>query len=391
VARRPKAPVPDAEPDASSTAPDPTASDAAADSSGPPKQLVDWGVAVTTAQRIVRPGPQISKDEARAVGRELRRLVPIAERHVAEYTGLLPPDEHIPVAVVDRLGWVKANVDGFQVALEPLMSKLIARRGEPSALVRSVGSKVSGAQVGLLMAFLASRVLGQFELFLPPGESAMGRLTLVAPNIVETERRLDVDPHDFRLWVTLHECTHRTQFTAVPWLRGYFIEQLHSFLDLAELDPMQVLARLRSAAGAIGDAVRRREAAPSLIEVLQTPEQRVILARLQALMSLLEGHGDFVMDGVGPAVVPSAEEIRRRFDERRTGGSAVDRVMRKLLGLDLKMRQYAEGAAFVRAVVEDVGMASFNQVWTSPGTLPTAAEIADPAQWVRRVVRAIPA
>jgi coenzyme F420 biosynthesis associated uncharacterized protein len=350
---------------------------------------IDWDVAVSTAKRLVRPGPQIPAAEAKAVVAELRGLVPDAERHVAEFTGLTLPDLDIPVAVVDRIGWVKANVDGFRVALEPLVDKLNAKRKTPAAggVVHAVGSRVTGVQVGTIMAYLAARVLGQFELFLPPGEGDNGRLTLVAPNIVETERRLGVDPHDFRMWVTLHEVTHRTQFTAVPWLRPYFTGQVRAFIEASDLDPAELFNRLREAAGAVRDAVTGN-GETSLVEALQTPEQREIVARLQALMSLLEGHGDYVMDGVGPAVVPTATLIRQRFDERRKGSGPVDRVIRRLMGLDLKMRQYEEGERFVRHVVDAVGMAGFNQVWERAENLPTPAEISDPALWTARVAPA---
>ena len=357
------------------------------------RETIDWDVAVSTARGLIRPGPRITPDEAYAVVAELRSMVPDAERHVAAFTGLTIPELDVPVAVVDRIGWVKANVDGFRVALEPLVEKMTEKRrarggsGEPAGLVHAVGSRVTGVQVGTLMAYLASRVLGQFELFLPPGEGDNGRLTLVAPNIVETERRLGVDPHDFRLWVTLHEVTHRTQFTAVPWLRPYFTSQVRAFIDASDLDPAQVLQRLRDAAGAVREAVVGGDGG-SLIDALQTPEQREIVGRLQALMSLLEGHGDYVMDGVGPAVVPTAETIRQRFEERRKGAGPVDRVIRRLFGLDMKMRQYAEGEKFVRHVVGAVGMAGFNAVWAGPENLPTQDEIADPAAWVRRVAPA---
>jgi coenzyme F420 biosynthesis associated uncharacterized protein len=347
--------------------------------------MVDWEVAVATARAVMAPGPAITREEAREVAEQLRGLVEPAERAVAGYTGMTVSEVRVPVAVVDRTGWVRANVEGFRVALEPLFAKLTeqGRRGPGSPLRPGgrgwgpgrVGSTVAGVQAGLLMAYLASRVLGQFELFLPPGEASAGRLTLVAPNIVETERRLGVDPADFRFWVTIHEVTHRTQFTAVPWLREWFTGQVRTYLDLVDLDPATLVERLR--------AVTK---GGSLIEAVQSPEQRVVLDRLQALMSLLEGHGDHVMDHVGPAVVPTAAEIRRRFDERRRGGGAVDRFVRRLLGLDLKLRQYEEGARFVSAVVEAEGMDRFNAVWTSPETLPSRAEIRDPAAWVRRVL-----
>jgi coenzyme F420 biosynthesis associated uncharacterized protein len=347
-----------------------------------PIDLVDWDLAVSTARTLVPAGPVTTPAEARALAQQLRELVPRAERVVAEHTGLPVPDIDVPVSVVDRVGWVEANVTGFQVALEPLLDKLVTR--QRNSVLAAVGSRVTGVQVGTLMSYLAARVLGQFELFLPPGGES-GRLTLVAPNILDAERRLGVVPDDFRFWVVIHEVTHRTQFTGVPWLRGYFLGQVREFIELADLDPAAVLDRLRAAAGAARDAAAGRPA-PSLVEVLQTPQQRDVLNRLQALMSLLEGHGDHVMDRVGPAAVPTAEEIRRRFDARRRGSSGVDRLVRRLLGLDLKMRQYAEGEKFVTAVVEAEGMARFNRVWDAPETLPTLEEITDPPRWVERVL-----
>lgn len=249
----------------------------------------------------------------------------------------------------------------------------------------------------MLLSFLASRVLGQYETFAPvsrelPGSTAGGgRLLLVAPNIVHVERELDVTPHDFRLWVCLHEETHRTQFTAVPWLRDHLEGEIQTFLGATEVDPMTVLERLREAAqsfaGARPDAERGDEGR-SLVEIVQTPEQREVLGRLTAVMSLLEGHADFVMDGVGPQVVPSVAEIREKFQQRRASGAGrLDAALRKVLGLDAKLRQYRDGERFVRAVVGQVGMDGFNRVWTSPNTLPTKAEIARPADWVARVHR----
>lgn len=347
--------------------------------------MIDWDVAVSTARQMMRPGPDVSWQDAHDVVDELRALVPIAEEHVSEFTGLRnPAPDGGAVTVVDRIGWVQANLEGFQILLEPLTAKLVERRGEPTGLTRAIGAKVAGAQVGGVLSYLASRVLGQYELFIPPGQGN-GRLTLVAPNIVATERTLGVDPHDFRLWVTLHEVTHRTQFTAVPWLRPYFTEQVRAFVEASDLDPAEIFARLRAAASAVKGVVANDDDSPSVMEAMQTPAQRAILDRLTGLMSLVEGHGDFVMDGVGPAVVPTAVLIRERFSQRRAGASRLDRMVRKLLGLDLKMKQYEEGARFVRHVVGEVGMAGFNQVWTSPETLPSVEEIRAPASWLDRV------
>ncbi|MGH3379846.1 MAG: zinc-dependent metalloprotease, partial [Actinoallomurus sp.] len=286
-------------------------------------------------------------------------------------------------------GWIKSNVDGFKVVLEPLVERMTARRSSMpgGTLVTAVGSRVTGVQVGALLAYLSGRVLGQYELFLPPdpsGAAPTGRLTLVAPNIVMVERTLSVDTHDFRLWVCLHEETHRAQFASVSWLRAYVQDQMTAFLLASDLDPGALLDRLRGVGEAVADVVRGGEG--NLIDAIQTPEQREILDRLTAVMTLAEGHGDYVMDAVGPEVVPSVADIRAKFQGRREGASQVDRVIRRLLGLEMKMKQYAEGSRFVTAVIGQVGMEGFNRVWTSPNTLPTHPEIKDPALWIGRVI-----
>jgi len=352
---------------------------------GPEKRsAVDYDLAVATARRLAPAPPQVSWAEAGEIVDELRSLAVQAEEHVRAVTGLVPPGDILEATVVDRPGWAAANVEGFQVVLEPLTDKLAAKA--PNALAAGVTAKVAGVQMGSLLAWLSSKVLGQYEAFRPEGES--GRLILVAPNIVETERRLSVDPHDFRLWVALHEVTHRTQFTAVPWMHDHVRSEISTLLEAASLDdPAQLIERLKVVATGLPRG-------GSMIELLQTPEQKVVLDRVTAFMSLLEGHAEHVMDGVGPAVVPTVKHIRTKFDERRKEhGGLIDKILRRALGLDLKALQYAEGKVFVDTCVREVGMTGFNRVWESPATLPTREEIRAPLDWVRRIhgPRAIPA
>ncbi|HYK67793.1 MAG TPA: zinc-dependent metalloprotease [Streptosporangiaceae bacterium] len=354
--------------------------------------MIDWQVATSTGVRWVRPGPQVSMAEARKVVAELRQLAAAVAEPVRALTGLPGSADDGKVAVVDRPGWIRANVDGFRVVLDPLVQRLSETSNvpQPGPLISAVGSRVTGMQAGLILAYLASRVLGQYELFLPPdpdapGEDApAGRLTLVAPNIVMVERELDVDPHDFRRWVCLHEETHRTQFTSVPWLRPYVQQQMSDFLLASDLDPASILDRLRAAADAVAGAVRGGDG-DSLIEAIQTPRQREILDRMTAVMTLVEGHGDYVMDAVGPEVVPSVAEIRAKFTARRGSAGRMEQAIRRILGIDLKMKQYEQGSRFVRTVVAEAGMPAFNKVWTSPDTLPTKDELANPRSWLERV------
>lgn len=400
------------------------------------RTVIDWDLAISTAQRLARPGPEVSREEARKTVADLRRFATVAEGHVRDYTGLTVTAASAPVIVVDRRGWVSANADSFREVLAPLTRKLQQKRtgadggSGADSLIAGLGSRVTGLEVGAVLAFLSGKVLGQFDPFwndgtpvngsalfggtagatgngsrsngatasttpgaeagatsnaVEPAAGVAGRLLLVAPNVVHVERELDVDPEDFRLWVCLHEETHRVQFTATPWLRGYLRDQIGTYLQQTQLDASALFAQLRESFDQVGRILRGDDEAGTLIDLVQTPEQKEILDRLTAVMSLLEGHADVVMDGVGPEVIPTVATIRERFQQRRRAGTFGDQLLKRLLGLDAKMRQYRDGARFVRHVVERVDMAGFNRVWESPETLPTRAEITDPDGWLRRV------
>ena len=180
----------------------------------------------------------------------------------------------------------------------------------------------------------------------------------------------------------MHEETHRVQFTAVPWLREHLIAR-------TQRSPSTSRRRRRSSASASSswpsNLPEVMSSGEGIGQLFATPEQKARIAELTAVMSLLEGHADVVMDDVGPSIIPSVDEIRRKFDARRSSAVGVDRLLRKLLGLEAKMRQYRDGAIFVRAVTDEVGRDGFNAVWTSPETLPKPTEILDPSAWVRRV------
>ncbi|GAA0510503.1 zinc-dependent metalloprotease [Saccharopolyspora thermophila] len=356
--------------------------------SGAEHRALDWNVAVATAVRLMKPGPDVPRAEAEQAVRSLRRFSVEAESHVRELTGL---GADLPIAegdVVDRPAWVRGAADGLaeltDAALEMADSALL-RRGD---ILGGISARGAGMQAGVVLAYLGGKVLGQFD---PYGESRVagqcGRLLLVAPNIVAAQRSLGVPGDDFRMWVCLHESTHRLQFNAVPWLRDHFAESLGTLLAEMEGTTGELLSRLPNVLRE-ARASCSRDSSPGmlgLIELLQTPRQRAALDRIIAISTLLEGHADHVMDAVGPRVVPSVATIRQRFTERRKGGGLLDRVLRSLLGVDAKIRQYAQGAAFTRHVVGVVGMANFNAVWTSPEHLPTRAEITNPDAWIRRV------
>lgn len=343
--------------------------------------VIDWAAAVRAGQKLVPTGPSVTAAQAAAAVADLRRFSRRAELIVRDTTGL---GHDLPVAdaqVVDRRGWVAATAEGMAILSAPLTDRIAANYAETGKkLPPARATAAAGAQAGALLGFLSGRVLGQFDPMVASLDgTSQGRLLLVAPNIIKVERELSVDPADFRMWVCLHESTHRLQFTAVPWLRDHFAGLVGRFAQAADLDSTEMLGRAVRALTARG--------AGSWLERVQTPEQRAIFDSMMALMTLLEGHADHVMDAVGPTVVPTVQAIRAGFSARRKRiRGPIDRLLRAVLGMDVKLAQYVKGAAFVQAVVDRVGMERFNTIWTSSETLPTRAETTDPQSWISRVL-----
>jgi coenzyme F420 biosynthesis associated uncharacterized protein len=331
---------------------------------------VDWDLAARLAARAVRPGPASTRAEREDVVAVLRAAAPVAAGHVTRITGLVPaagaPDGP-DVRVVDRASWARANVRSLRA--------LSGRVGLPDE--RGLRGTAGAGQVAAVLGLLSGSVLGQYD---PWG--GRGTLLLVAPNVLTVERSLGVDTSDFRLWVTLHEQTHATQFAAAPWLAD------HLAARVAVLLAEDSRADDDRADGHDEHHEARPGRPPRSLLDLVDPRQRVALDEVGAVMALLEGHADVTMDAVGRTVVPSVRRIRRRFEARRSGArgtGGMRRVLRSVLGLDVKLAQYRDGAAFVRAVRRRVGTDGLNAVWSGPVALPSAAEIAEPAAWVRRV------
>lgn len=342
---------------------------------------VDWEFAKTTGRALVPAGPSVSPAEAQEEVAAIRAAAVRARGPVAETARMQTPPGAPDALVVDRATWIGVNADSMGAMLDPAFDAMIAKRGgsAPGAAAQAVGGKVTGAEAGALLSFMASKVLGQYDLA-PGGTPA---LLLVAPNIMAVADELGVDRDDFRQWVCMHEETHRVQFTATPWLRDHVVSEARALAtDLAPDSD-----RLQELAGRLTEKLPElfREGSTGIADLFTTPEQRERMAAITAVMSLLEGHADVVMDDVGPTHIRTVEHIRARFTQRRKGAGAADRVLRRLLGLEAKMRQYRDGAVFVRGVQEVVGVDGFNAVWTSPETLPLAREIEDPKAWVRRV------
>lgn len=354
-------------------------------------ELVDWDLAAAAGRRLVPAGPKATPGEVAALVAELRTAAGVAVDPVATTSLLQAPAGAPAPLVVDRAGWIRANAASMRAMLGPVLDTVVERQRAKAAPKAPGGSHratvaaaawsgaVTGTELAGMLAWVSTKVLGQYDLA-PQGDP---KLLLVAPNVLQAERDLAVDPSDFRRWVCLHEETHRVQFTAVPWLRDHIIDSARRLGTELVPGPDQGGERLQQVLSNLPGVVRGDI---DITALLATPQQRAELARITAVMSLLEGHADVIMDDVGPSVIPTVAVIRRKFESRRKGAGSLDRVLRRLLGMDAKMRQYRDGAVFVRAVVDRVGRADFNTVWSSPETLPLPEEIVDPSRWVTRVL-----
>lgn len=347
-------------------------------------RAVDWNFAATLGAKLARPEPPATDYTRRQAVDQLSESARAAEIPVREVTGLAEGGDIPEARIVDRPEWIRAATRSMRV----MTGGAADDTGKPGIIT----GRIAGAQTGAVLAFVSSGILGQYDPFAADG----GELLLVYPNVIAVERQLRVAPADFRMWVCLHEVTHRVQFRANPWLADLMSDSLAVLTEDGGGNASEVTDVVSRLAGYLRE--RRSDSnghagdpgssgVLGLLRAVQSEPQRAALDRLLVLGTLLEGHADHVMDAVGPAVVPSVAAIRRRFDERRQRHQPpLQRLMRALLGIDAKMSQYTRGKAFVDAVVAQVGMARFNAVWTNAETLPLPTEIDEPQRWIDRVL-----
>jgi coenzyme F420 biosynthesis associated uncharacterized protein len=347
--------------------------------------MVDWALAqrVAAGALILKPAPAAYRSAD--LQDQFDELTRRAESLVSEATGLHSAHGSARAKVTDRPGWASANVRSIERLVGPALMELQRKRGAKlhgAALV--VGRTVAGTQLGLMLAYMATRVLGQYDLLInDESPEDQDLVSYVGPNIVAVEEQYDFTPSQFRLWLALHEVTHRLQFTAVPWVRDHFVSLISELLGPLSGDPQNFLDTVRRVADEIR-AGRNPAREAGVVGMLATPEQRLALSKISGMMSLLEGHGDVVMNRAGAAEVPGAAHFSKVLHERRTQVRGLQRLISKLLGLDAKMRQYAEGEQFVESVEAAGGPALLARVWEDPEWLPTVEEIRDPAAWVAR-------
>ena len=341
--------------------------------------MVDWSLARQIARFASRDGGPADIDA------DLDSMVADAEGHLRGYTSLSPAQPIPPPEVVDRGEWAEVNLDSLRKMLEPVTERMANRlelAGPLAGPLRAVTGATLAAESGLVMGYMSQKVLGQYELSLLEAE-ATPRLLFVGPNLNKAVRDLDAERDSFLRWIVLHELTHVLQFSGVPWLRDHLSGLMREYMKTVEVrieggaagglpswpDPQQIVERFREG---------------GLVALVQTREQRKIMDKIQPAMSVIEGYSEHVMDVVGEQVLSNYAGLREGMERRRASRSAPERILQRLLGLEMKMRQYEEGKAFCDGVVERGGIAGLNRVWDSPKSLPSMAELKDPKAWLAR-------
>ncbi len=350
----------------------------------PAPSPIDWDraekVALAVASR--RRGPaRPQADEPAAL-----HMPPVeqVEAAIESVTGLRPPHGPASVQFVDRPAWIRANLASFRTLLGPLLNQW-GQKAAGSATAANVGRQVAGAELGALLGWMSTRVLGQYDILVgrQPDDDAV---YLVAPNLADIEVRYGFDPGEFRTWVLLHELTHRAQFTGVPWMRDHFtglVEQSLSFANPdmgAFVDAMKSALRNRRDAGA-----QLRDG--GMLGLVATPDQKRVMSQVGGLMSLLEGHGDITMTRAAGPLVPNADRFERILRERRRTANPLSRTIMRLAGVEAKLNQYAAGARFITAVEEAEGDRVVDRAWRGPEWLPSLEEVRSPMSWLERTDR----
>ncbi|MFP3900894.1 MAG: zinc-dependent metalloprotease [Acidimicrobiia bacterium] len=356
---------------------------------GRPDGPVDWALAERVAVRVAGREPLAASYHYDRLQRDFAAFTTQAEHLVADTTGLRSAGGPARARVVDRGDWIRANLASFGRLLRPLTDKMADRLGGPGGLsgVRAgAARRAAGVEVGALLGWMATRVLGQYDLLVVEDEDPdeQDLVYYVGPNVLALEKRYAFPPGEFRLWLALHEVTHRAQFTGIPWLRAHFLGLVEQTLDAVDPDPRRFL----DAAARVIDDLRSGQNPldeGGIATLLASPDQRDLFGRIGGMMSLLEGHGDVTMDRAGRGHVPSAPRFSRVLKERRRQAGGATKLVQKLLGLDAKLKQYQQGESFIAHVERELGPDALGAAWRGPEWLPTLAEIRSPEEWVARV------
>jgi coenzyme F420 biosynthesis associated uncharacterized protein len=354
-----------------------------------PASPVDWGLAERVAIRVAGHEPLAASYHYPSLAADFAELTVQAEELVEGATGLRSASGPARARVVDRGDWVRANLASFGRLLRPVTERMAERfdgRRGPGAVFTGVSRRATGIEVGALLGWMSTRVLGQYDLLIIEDEDPDDQdiVYYVGPNVLSLEKRFGFPPREFRLWLALHEVTHRAQFTGVPWLRDHFLSLVNRTLDTVDPDPKRVLEALSRALDDMRSGLNPLDEG-GVATLLASPDQRDVFGRIGGMMSLLEGHGDVTMDRAGEGYVPSAARFSTALRQRRRQGGSAAKMLQRVVGIEAKMKQYAQGEKFIAYVERHGGPDALDAAWRGPEWLPDMDEIRSPQDWLDRV------
>ena len=349
---------------------------------------IDWALAERVAIRVGGREPFAQSYHYDSLEPDFVEFTEQAEELVAQTTGLRSLAGPARARVTDRNGWVRANIASFQRLLRPLLTKFEARM--TSSAMSPITRKAAGAEMGAMLGWMSTRVLGQYDLLIIEEENPEDQdiVYYVGPNVLGLEKMFAFPPREFRLWLALHEVTHRAQFTGVSWMRPHFLGLVEQSINAVDPDPKRFVAAIDRVAEAIRSGTNPLNDG-GIMALVATDEQRAVLDQISGLMSLLEGHGDVTMDRAGEGLIPSAERFGRVLRQRRQSTNGLQKLLQQLIGLEAKLAQYEQGERFIAAVEKVGGTALLDNVWETPANLPSILEIRDPELWIRRLQPAV--
>lgn len=359
-----------------------------------PRSLADWDRATQIAITMNR-SDALSSAQRLALDLEFRALVEQCLPLVSNYMGVSIPSPVERTFAFDRVDWINANVSAFRNLLTPFNDLLAGTKSDKSVVAGLLGNanrQVVSAELGMLLGYLARRVLGQYDLALLGGESeGPGKLYFVHPNIVATETLLGLPEDEFRLWLALHETTHVYQFEGFPWVKPYFQSLLNEYFEFLKSDISELKSGVRAMRVMVDRVREGQRDNHSWIESLMTPDQRSVFSRIQALMCIIEGYSNHVMNEVGRDLMPNYARISNKFEQRQRNKGWGEQLLVRMTGLDVKLEQYRLGEAFINAIVAERGHNMALQLWSGPALLPTLEELRDPISWIARMDATQPA
>jgi len=356
-----------------------------------PSSMANWEHAQYIAT-MMNKSDALSSQARTELTAQYRELVERCLPLVGDYMRITIPNPVERTFAFDRVDWINANIEAFRNLLAPIDEFMLRpgqRRSVISALLGTVNREVVSSEMGVLLGYLSRRVLGQYDLALLGGESTgPGKLYFVQPNIEQTEAMLDLPADQFRLWLSLHETTHVFQFEGFPWVRPYFQQLLNEYFEFLKSDLSELRKGMKSIRVMV-DRVRSNHGRQSWVESLMTAEQRGVFYRIQALMCIIEGYSNHVMNAVGKDLMPNYETIAKRFEQRQRKRGRSEQLLARVTGLDVKLEQYRLGEAFIDQIIAQRGPEVALRLWHGPDALPTLDELRSPESWIARVVEPV--